>query len=235
MKAIKQGLWISTFLSVVPTQIVKPLSHKFVALLRDCAINVNTYENMNGIVMEPVRMVKQDSASLVQWTPTPLEVVKKMLGLAQVGSEDIVYDLGCGDARVLIMAVREFGVQKAVGYEIRQDLHESSKQEIQRQDLQDRITLVRGDLLDADLSEASVIVLYLSPKANECLRPKLEWEAKSATRIVSYDFPMNKWRPDERVQLENYPSSELCYTRKLYMYVVPQAFQSFSDNNATDE
>ncbi|MFC1992065.1 SAM-dependent methyltransferase [Chloroflexota bacterium] len=230
---MKQGQWISSFLSIVPLQIIKPLVHKFVALHRNYNIGVGIYEDVNGVVMESVRIVEQDSASLVQWVSTPLEVVRKMLELAQVGPEDIVYDLGCGDARALIMAVKEFGVQKAIGYEIRQDLYERSKQEIQGQNLQDRITLVRGDLLDADLSEASVIVLYLSPKANDCLRPKLEREVKSATRIVSYDFQINKWCPDKKVQLEDYPSSELSYTRTIYMYVVPQAFQSPSGNNTT--
>jgi len=201
-----------------------------VDLLHDFSIDVAVYEDINGVVPVLVRKEERDPASLVRWVPTPLEVVKKMLELAQVGPEDIVYDLGCGDARILIMAVKEFGVRKAVGYEIRQDLYEDSIKEIQNQNLQDRITLVRGDFLDADLSQASVVVLYLSPKANECLRPKLEKEVKSATRIVSYDFPMKEWRPDEKVQLEDSPFSELCFTWMLYLYIAPQAFQSSSDS-----
>ncbi|MFC1909446.1 hypothetical protein ACFLXD_06330 [Chloroflexota bacterium] len=132
------------------------------------------------------------------------------------------------------MAVKEFGARKAIGYEIRQDLYERSVKEIQSQNLQNRITLIRDDLLKSDLSNASVITLYLSPKANECLRPKLEKEAKFATRIVSYDFPMNKWSLDKRVSLEKYPSSELSYTRTLYTYAVPQAFQSSSSNTSED-
>ncbi|MFC1978186.1 SAM-dependent methyltransferase [Chloroflexota bacterium] len=157
---------------------------------------------------------------LVIWQPTPLETVKKMLELAQVGPEDVVCDLGCGDARILIMAVKEYGAKKAVGYEIRQDLNEKSEQEIQSQNLQDRITLIGDDLFEADLSEASVITLFLSMAANECLRPKLEREAKPSARIVSYVHLMNTWQPN---------SIESWHEDRLYLYVVPQSFQTIPD------
>lgn len=160
------------------------------------------------------------------WDPTPFETVKKMLELAQVGSKDVVYDLGCGDARILIMAVKEYGAKKAVGYEIKQDLQEKSTQEIHSQNLQDRITLIRDDLLNADLSEASVITLFLSTAANEYLRPKLEREAKHSTRIVSYVHPMKTWQVNST---ESWPAD------RLYLYVMPQAFQNRSDNNTTDD
>ena len=166
--------------------------------------------------------VEWESASLARWDPTPFEIVRKMLELAQVGSEDIVCDLGCGDARMLITAVKEFGARKAVGYEIRQDLYESSMREIQSQNLQNRVTLIRGDLLNADLSEASVITLYLFPSANEILRPKLEREARFATRIVSHDYPIKTWQKAE---------TDVCSTATLYLYVTPQAFPSSSSNN----
>ena len=209
---MKQGHRISTFLSVIRAQIVKPLAHKFMALLRNSSTDVAVSEDL-------------ESASLIQWVPTPLEIVRKMLELAQVGPKDIIYDLGCGDARILIMAVKEFGVQKAVGYEIRQDLYEGSIKEIESQNLQNRVTLIRGDLLNADLSEASVITIYLSTTANETVRPKLESEAKPSTRIVSHDFPMKTWQEE---------STASCSTAKLYLYRIPQAFQSRSANNATD-
>jgi len=159
---------------------------------------------------------EQTFLPFVRWEPTPFETAKKMLQLAQVGPADVVYDLGCGDARILIMAVKEYGAQKAVGYEIKQDLHEKSTQEIQSQNLQDRITLIRDDLLKADLSEASVITLFLSIAANEYLRPKLEREAKPSTRIVSYVHPMKKWQAN---------STESWPTDRLYLYVVPQVSQ----------
>ena len=165
---------------------------------------------------------EQTSLPLVIWDPTPFETVRKMLELSQVGPEDVVYDLGCGDARILIMAVKEFGAKKAVGYEIRQDLHEKSTREIQSQNLQDRITLIRDDLLNVDLSEASVITLFLSTAANEYLRLKLEREAKPSTRIVSYVHPMKTWQADST---KSWPAD------RLHLYVVPQAFQIISDQS----
>jgi len=169
---------------------------------------------------------EQTFLPLVRWDPTPFETVKKMLELAQVRPEDVVYDLGCGDARILITAVKEYGAKKAVGYEIKQDLHEKSTQEIQSQNLQDRITLIRDDLLNADLSEASVITLFLSTAANDYLRLKLERETKHSTRIVSYAHPMKTWQANST---ESWPAD------RLYLYVVPQAFQNRCDNNTTDD
>lgn len=146
------------------------------------------------------------------WEPTPLVIVKKMLELAQVRSGDIVYDLGYGDARILIMAVKEYGAEKAVGYEINPYLYEQSLQDVYSQNLQNRITLIEDDLINADISEASVITLFLSMAANECLEPKLETEAKPLTRIVSYFHPMTKWQVNKtKGSLED----------RLYLYVIP--------------
>ncbi len=154
------------------------------------------------------------------WEPTPPVIVKEMLELAQVRPGDIVYDLGCGDARILIMAVKEYGAKKAVGYEINPYLYEQSTQDVQRKNLQNRITLIKDDLINADISEASVIILFLSMAANECLMPKLEKESNPLTRIVSYYHPMKTWQAD---------STELGLSDRLYLYVVPRAFQIMPD------
>ena len=151
----------------------------------------------------------------VIWDPTPPVIVKKMLELAQVGSEDIVYDLGCGDARILLTAVKEFGVKKAVGYEINMDVYEKTIQEIQTQNLEDRIILISDDLLNADISEASVIILFLSMEANEYIRSKLEREARPKTRIVSYLHSMRTWQA---------MNTESWSPDRLYLYLIPQAF-----------
>ncbi|MFC1978080.1 SAM-dependent methyltransferase [Chloroflexota bacterium] len=154
------------------------------------------------------------------WEPTPFTIVRKMLELAQVRPGDIVYDLGCGDARIPIMAIKEFGAKKAVGYEINPYLYEQSIQDVQKKNLQYKITLIEDDLINADVSEASVITLFLSMAANECLVPKLEKEAKPLTRIVSYYHPMETWQ----VKKTRGPSAD-----RLYLYVVPRAFQIISD------
>ena len=160
---------------------------------------------------------QHDSASLARWDPTPLEIVRGMLKLAKVGSQDIVYDLGCGDGRILFMAVEEFGAKKAVGYEIRQDLFDELRKEIQRKKLQKHISIIRGNLLDANISEASVITLYLFPTANEVLRPKLEKESKFGTRVISHAYTIETWQIDKK---------EVCGEGELYLYIVPKAFQN---------
>ena len=160
------------------------------------------------------------------WEPTTFEIVKKMLELARVRPGDILYDLGCGDARILIMAVKEYGAEKAVGYEINPYLYEQSLQDVYSQNLQDKITLIEDDLVNADLSEASVITLFLSMAANECLESKLKKEAKPLTRIVSYFHPMTAWQAN---------NTEGSVEDRLYLYVMPQAFQNYPDNNTTDD
>ena len=169
---------------------------------------------------------KQEPASLARWEPTPLEIVKSMLELAKVNSKDKVYDLGCGDARILIMAAKEFGAKRAVGYEIRQDLCEDSKNEIRRQHLQKRISVIKGNLLDANISEASVITLYLYPTANEILRPKLEKETKFGTRVVSHEHVIETWQIAETKEYSG---------ETLYLYIVPQAFQISSPHSSISE
>lgn len=131
--------------------------------------------------------------SYAPFVQTPKAVVRKMLELAKVGEGDVVYDLGCGDGRILIMAVEEFGARKAVGYEMGPEVYLAAERNVKSGNLGDRIKLHHANLLKADISEASVISLYLSHVGNERLRPKLEQEANPSTRIVSHDFYLLGW------------------------------------------
>jgi hypothetical protein len=121
-----------------------------------------------------------------------------MLELAQVEPDDIVYDLGCGDGRILFTAVKDFGVKKAVGYEIDAQRYYSTLLEIERQNLENKIHLIYGNLFEADVTEATVITLYLTTSGNRRLKPKLTKEAGSDTRIVSHDFTIEGWQPLKR-------------------------------------
>lgn len=154
--------------------------------------------------------------SCAAYVPSYPKVVRKMLELANVGSDDVVYDLGCGDGRILVMAVKEFGAKKAVGYEIKKDLYKSTLKKIEQQNLNDRINLINGDLFEADISEATVITLYLTTSGNERLRPKLAKEARPGTRVVSHDFSIKGW---EATKIE--PHS---YYSDIYLYIIPDAF-----------
>ena len=153
-------------------------------------------------------------SSLAPFVPSRPEVVKRMLEIAHVGSDDVVFDLGCGDGRILIMAVNDFGAKKAIGYEMRRDLYQQTLREIIKQELTDKITLINGDLLQADLTQATVITLYLTTSGNERLRPKMEKEIQNKTRIVSHDFSILKWSPTQKEEF---------YSHSIYLYVMPES------------
>jgi len=174
----------------------------------------------NRVVRRSDELGKRQSAlSLTSWVAAPPDIVKRMLHVAQVGPEDVIYDLGCGDARILITAVEEFGAKKAIGYEVREDLYQRSLQEIKRRNLQDKVVLIKGNFLEADLSEASVVTLYLSSEANELVRPKLEKELRRGTRIVSLTFKIDTWHISDLI----YGWRPPCYP--IYLYIISEALE----------
>ena len=147
---------------------------------------------------------------------TPPEVVHRMLELAKVGPTDTVIDLGCGDGRILLSAVVEFNARMAIGYEIRDDLIEATRKAFESNNVAERLKLVHADLQDADLSEATVIAIYLTGTGNDKLRSKFEQESRPGTRIVSHNFGVNGWVHSKVEQLGKH---------KIYLYVAPQAFR----------
>ncbi|MEM4699600.1 MAG: class I SAM-dependent methyltransferase [Candidatus Nezhaarchaeales archaeon] len=150
----------------------------------------------------------------VPFVATPEHVVRRMLEMANVNQNDVVYDLGAGDGRILFMAAREFGA-RAVGIELRKDLFDQIEKKIREYGLSGRVRVIYGSFYDVDISEASVVTLYLLTSVNEKLRPKFERELKPGTRIVSHDFEVPGWRP---VRVEEVYDSWT--THKIYMYRV---------------
>jgi SAM-dependent methyltransferase len=128
------------------------------------------------------------------WVPTSRRTVHKMLTLAGVRPGDVVYDLGSGDGRILIMAARRFGA-RAVGIEIDPLFCLWTQLKIAVLGLRHRVRLIRGDLFDQDLSQADVVACYLLPKTNERLVGKLKRELCPGTRIVSRRFQLPGWSP----------------------------------------
>jgi SAM-dependent methyltransferase len=146
---------------------------------------------------------------------TPLVVVNEMLRLADVTADDVVYDLGSGDGRILIAAARDRGA-RGVGLEIDPALVAQSTERARRLGLADRLTFRLQDLFEADLRPATVVTLYLSPDLNRRLRPKLLSELRPGSRVVSHGFDMGDWMPMRTVQVS---SNEGSHT--LYLWVVP--------------
>jgi SAM-dependent methyltransferase len=150
------------------------------------------------------------------WIPAPLAAVYVALATAWVGNCDIVYDLGAGDGRVVVIAARDFCARKAVGIEIDPALVEVAKYHVRRERLEDRVSIIEGSFFDVDLSEATVIYIYLYRSVNERLRPKLERELLPGARVVTVDFPIPGWVPVLVRRFED----EGGITRTVHLYVV---------------
>ena len=146
-------------------------------------------------VIPPNTFFSKLFASFTTLGYTPNLVMRKMLELAEVGPNDTVYDLGCGDGRTLITACKIFGARKCVGYEIRSSVYRTAVESIKEHDLQDKIRILNTDLYSADLSNASVIIVFISPAAVERLKRKLAREAMVGTRIVSFAYEFRGWKP----------------------------------------
>ena len=131
----------------------------------------------------------------VVYIPTPRAVVTAMLEMANVGKQDIVYDLGSGDGRIVIAAVKDYGAARGVGIEIDDARIQEANENARRAGVKDRVEFRRQDLFKTRLNDASVVALYLSTAVNLSLRPKLMAELKPGTRIVSHVFDMGDWSP----------------------------------------
>jgi len=134
--------------------------------------------------------------SVAPYVSSPEEVVRKMLDLAQLKEGEVLYDLGCGDGRIVVMAAKDY-MANAFGVEIREDLAATAREQLEKLDLRGRAQITRGDLFEADLSKADVVTLYLTSSANEKLKPKLERELRPNSRVVSHDFSITGWKPSE--------------------------------------
>jgi SAM-dependent methyltransferase len=150
------------------------------------------------------------------YVPTPQDIVEKMLELAKVTSDDVVYDLGSGDGRIVITAAQKYGAH-AVGVEINPDLYRLSSARIKELGLDDRAHIICDDMFYVTVRPATVVILYLLTAVNEKLRPKLERELHSGTRIVSHDFQVPGWDPEQVVEV----TSLYGVSHKLYLYVRP--------------
>lgn len=148
----------------------------------------------------------------VPYVPTPEAVVLGMLQLANVNSNDVVYDLGSGDGRLVITAAQKFGAKRAVGVEINPGLINQSNQNAKQAGVSDRVQFIQQDLFQTDFRDASVVTLYLLPKINLQLRPKLLSELKPGSRVVSHAFTMGDWRPDRKVTIND---------RLAYLWIIP--------------
>jgi len=156
---------------------------------------------------------------IAPFVPSPSVVVEYMLKLADLKADEVLFDMGSGDGRTVIMAAKTFGA-RGVGVELREDLAKKALGSIHENGLDDRVTIVNGDMFNVNMSAADVVYLYLTTSANEKIRPKLESDLKKGTRVVSHDYEIIGWRPEKIENFCEHP--QLGYpSHTIYLYTKP--------------
>ena len=157
----------------------------------------------------------------VPYVPTTDKAVEAMLKLAGVAKSDVVYDLGCGDGRIVIAAAKMFGAH-GVGIDINPVRIGEAKENAKKAGVENLVRFEENDLFDANFKDATVVTLFLLPNINLKLRPKLLQDLKPGTRVVSNTFDMGDWKPEKEITLES--NGEYSYlSHRLYLWTVPAA------------
>ena len=174
-----------------------------------------------SFVSAPV-LAEEKAVNAGPYVPSPQSVVADMLKLAEVNAGDFVIDLGSGDGRIVLTAAKVFGA-RGFGVEIQDKLVKLSNEAAQREGLADRVKFITQDLFKTDISQATVLTMYLLPNTVNMLKDKLLTELKPGTRILSHDYPLAGWIPEKYVQmdLEDKVAISGVTTTLIYLYVVP--------------
>ncbi len=182
-----------------------------------CVLLVGAAAPLSGYAQRPGAPgpeASPDSAASdkeVPYVTTPQRAVERLLEMADVSEDDVVYDLGSGDGRFVITAAQKFGA-RGVGVEIDPELVRQARSRARVAGVSDRVEFRQGDLFDVDLHEASVVTLYLEPELNLRLRPKLFFQLDPGDRVVSHDFNMGAWTPERVEKMDG---------STLYLWTVP--------------
>ena len=172
---------------------------------------------LNLVAQTPVNQVEINTPYL----ETPAPVVNAMLKLAGVTSSDTVYDLGCGDGRIVIAAAKTFGAH-GVGIDINPERIREAKENAKKAGVEELVRFEENDLFQADIHQASVVTLFLLSNINLKLRPKLLHDLKPGTRVVSNTFDMGDWKPDKEATVGD-ENEESYLSHRLYFWVIPKS------------
>jgi SAM-dependent methyltransferase len=194
------------------TWIMKTLCAVLAIGVAAAALGLSDQRSAQQIIMPPVR-------SSIPYVATRSDAVQDMLWMANVKKDDVVYDLGSGDGRVVIAAVRDFGASRAVGIENDPERIRKSREKARKAGVTDRVEFIQGDLFTTDFGQASVVTLFLGHEPNIKLRPKMLRFLKPGTRIVSHQFGMGEWQADKTMT-----------TRTVYFGMWGEMGNPFRDN-----
>ena len=158
----------------------------------------------------------------VPFVPTTEPAVEEMLKLANIKSGDIIYDLGCGDGRIVTTAAKKYGI-KGVGIDINPVRIEEAKARAKKEGVENLVTFVEADLYEAKISDATVVTLFLLPSVNMKLRPKLLADLKPGTRVVSNTFDMGDWKAEKETALDDQNDEDSYLSHKFFLWTIPQS------------
>lgn len=155
--------------------------------------------------------------SIAPYVSSPMGVVNKMLEMADPKPGETVFDLGCGDGRIPIMAAQKYDA-KGKGVDLNNRLVKKARVEVTKLRLKSKVEIIEGNIFDQDLSKADVVTMYLTTTANDKVRPKLETELKKGARVVTHDFSIPSWKPIESIRYkEGYRS------HNIHLYKIPES------------
>ena len=186
-----------------------PLRILAVLLLTGCALSTTTAPTAAQTTTAPATPPKLD----VVWVPTPPEVIAVMLEAAKVGPNALVYDLGCGEGEILIAAAKRGA--RGVGIDLDPERIKNAKINAEKAGVADKITFIEQDLFKTDIKPATVVTLYLLPELNQRLMPTLMRDLKPGTPVVSHDFDMGDWKPEQSHEVQ------VRRTHRVYLWRIP--------------
>ncbi len=153
---------------------------------------------------------------VVPYVPTREEIIDAVLRALDLSESDVLYDLGCGDGRIPIEAVKRYSIRKAVCVEIRDDLVERAKERVKKAGVKDRVEVIKGDFFKISIKDATAVYMYLLTSVNEQLRPKLERELRYGSKVVTLDFQVPGWKPIKII-------GGTGWQRTIYVYIIGES------------
>jgi uncharacterized protein (TIGR03000 family) len=178
-----------------------------------------SFKGGENVEVDLTKETPTDRAEVI-YVPTPDDIVKRMVKLADVKKDDIAFELGCGDARIIISTVKDGGAKKGVGIDIQEERVKESTENVKKAGVADKLEIRKGDIFDdkvtAGLEDATVVMIYMSDELNLLLRPKLLKNLKVGSRIVSHRFIMGDWKPTKTEKIMGEDGDEY----ELHLWVV---------------